>query len=111
MKKFFMVIAVVLLCVLVLFSFSGCKSTAATETKAVAEETSATETTEKLIQEEDISDITEGAATGEQVTIKFLHWRSENRAAWEEFITLFEEKYPNIKVEMEITTSNIDLVS
>jgi raffinose/stachyose/melibiose transport system substrate-binding protein len=101
MKKFMGVLLGVVLCIFLISSFAGCKSAASTTSnEAVSAETSASGTT--------AAETTAGVQSGEKVTIKFIHWRSENRAAWEEFIKLFEAKYPNITVDMEITTSNID---
>lgn len=41
----------------------------------------------------------------EKVTIRFAHWRGEDKQAFEDLIKKFNEKYPNITVEQDISGS------
>lgn len=48
----------------------------------------------------------QGADSGEkQVTIRFAHWRGEDKEAFEKVIAKFNEEYPNIKVQQDISGS------
>lgn len=44
-------------------------------------------------------------AKEEKVTIRFAHWRGEDKKVFEEVIAKFNEKYPNITVEQDISGS------
>lgn len=41
-------------------------------------------------------------AFAEQRTVSFLHWRTEDKAAYQELIDKYEAEHPDVKVEMEI---------
>ncbi|GKX28306.1 hypothetical protein SH1V18_07860 [Vallitalea longa] len=53
-------------------------------------------------------DTNDGSGTkgDEKVTISFFHWRNEDKTSYEKVIDMFEEKNPNINVEMEIIPTN-----
>lgn len=46
--------------------------------------------------------------TGEETTISFVHWRSEDAEVYKKLISQFEEQNPNIKVEMEVTSADMN---
>lgn len=57
------------------------------------------------------SDLSEGTSESEsssdsEVTISFIHWRGEDKAAFESLINQFEEENPDISVEMNIYPSD-----
>lgn len=41
-------------------------------------------------------------AFAEQRTVTFLHWRTEDKAAYQELIDKYEAEHPDVKVDMEI---------
>lgn len=47
------------------------------------------------------------ADSGEETTISFVHWRSEDAEVYKKLISQFEEQNPNIKVEMEVTSADM----
>ena len=72
---------------------TGCGSKPVAE-KAGAEETQQVEKAEPA------------QTTEQQTTISFVHWRSEDAEVYKKLIGQFEEKNPNIKVEMEVTSAD-----
>jgi len=94
MKKVSKVL-VLIVCFFMLTSvFTGCGD----KSKAGTVETQDTGTAEKTGDEKVVSK--------EPVTIKFIHWRNEDANTYKKLIQMFEEKNPNVKVDMEITTAN-----
>lgn len=47
-----------------------------------------------------------GVSAATPVTITFLHWRGEDVPVFDKIIKQFEQKYPNIKVQMQVIPSN-----
>lgn len=45
-------------------------------------------------------------AKGDEATIRFMHWRSEDTTVYEQLVAMFEEQNPGIKVEMDVTTAD-----
>jgi raffinose/stachyose/melibiose transport system substrate-binding protein len=105
MKRYLIFTLIFIFTVSILLMGIGCKAKpaetlveeAAAEEEVAEEELPEEEIKEELYEKEE-----------EVVTLKFIHWRSEDATAWEEFNDWFEEENPNIKIDMEITTSDID---
>lgn len=97
MKKFLLILLVVILGVPMTFIGAGCKATAATETTASAETTAATETTASA---ETTAAATTAAA--ERVTLIWNSYGEEEGAGWDAFaketIKLYMEKHPNVEI-------------
>jgi len=49
--------------------------------------------------------------TEEQVTIKLSTWQTNDKAKWDVVIAAFQEKYPNIKVELDLLNEKGDSVA
>jgi multiple sugar transport system substrate-binding protein len=47
----------------------------------------------------------------EQVTLKLSTWQTDGKAKWTEIISVFEEKHPNIKVELDLLNEKGDSVA
>ncbi|MGO4542126.1 ABC transporter substrate-binding protein [Paenibacillus sp. 2TAB19] len=47
----------------------------------------------------------------EQVVLKLSTWQTDGKAKWSEIIPKFEEKYPNIKVELDLLNEKGDSVA
>lgn len=47
----------------------------------------------------------------EQVTIKLSTWQTNDKAKWSDIIPVFEEKYPNIKVELDLLNEKGDSIA
>lgn len=47
----------------------------------------------------------------EQVVLKLSTWQTNDKAKWDELIPKFEEKYPNIKVELDLLNEKGDSVA
>lgn len=53
----------------------------------------------------------EPAASQEQVVLKLSTWQTDAKARWSTIIPKFEEKYPNIKVELDLLNEKGDSVA
>ena len=100
MKKFFYVLMVALMLCTV---FAGCNASDVDTGDVSDDDTQQDDATDAdSMEEEDTS------ADQEDVTISFMTWRSEDAEVYNTIVDMFETEYPNIHVDMEITSSDQD---
>ena len=102
MKKSLLWLAVVLLSMsmIAVFSLAGCKGEEAAAEEEVAEEAAA----EEEVAEEEVAEEEAPAEEENIIELKFWHHEAPAHrvAAFQKIIDLFEQEYPNVKVEQEV---------
>lgn len=87
---------------------SGCSSSEEARETQAQNQTEAVKETKAEDTKAEETKANDTADDGETATVSFVHWRSEDADVYKKLIGQFEEQNPNIKVEMEVTSADMN---